>query len=95
MHIVLVKFVITAGNSKRFLERVRQQARDSLEKEPDCHVFDVAFDFDDYHRVMLYEIYTDRAAFARHLETDHFKAFDEEVLPLIEQKNVEHYAKQS
>jgi len=93
LHIVMVKFEVLAGNGRAFLERVWQQALDSLEKEPDCHVFEVGVDPEDECRIMLYEIYTDRAAFGRHLESDHFRIFDQDVQALIVDKKIEHYSR--
>lgn len=89
----MVKFEVLAGNGQTFLERVWQQALDSLENEPDCHVFEVGVDPEDECRIMLYEIYTDRAAFGRHLESDHFRAFDQDVQALIADKKIEHFTR--
>ena len=44
MYVVVVEFTIKPGFAGRFRERLRQQARDSLELEPECHVFDVCID---------------------------------------------------
>ena len=40
-------------------------------------------------RVFLYEIYDDRAAFDAHLASPHFRAFDAEVGPWVQDKQVE------
>jgi quinol monooxygenase YgiN len=44
MYVVVVEFTIRLEFVGRFRERVRQQARDSLELESECHVFDVCID---------------------------------------------------
>jgi hypothetical protein len=41
---VVVEFAIKPEFAGRFRERVQQQARDSLELESECHVFDVCID---------------------------------------------------
>ena len=39
-------------------------------------------------RILLYEIYDDRAAFDAHIKTPHFLAFDEASAPLVADKTV-------
>lgn len=86
--IVLVEFDIAAGKDSAFLDRVRQQAADSLALEDKCSRFDVATLPDSASTVLLYEIYDDDAAFAEHLASDHFKAFDAEVAGWVTDKRV-------
>ena len=89
MFVVIVEFVIHQKDAARFVERVKQQALDSLEKEPDCHVFDVCIDPERPDRVVLYEIYSDSHAFEVHLDSAHFKAFDLDVGPMVKEKSVQ------
>lgn len=91
MFVVIVEFTLHAGYVEAFRERVGQQAADSLELEPDCHVFDVCIDPDREDRVLLYEVYADRAAFDAHLASAHFEAFDAAVKPWFSDKRVAFY----
>lgn len=88
MFVVMVEFTLEAEYTERFCERVRRQAEDSLDRESDCHVFDVCIDpaRDDF--VMLYEVYSDRGAFDAHLLSSHFIDFDETVRDWIIDKRV-------
>ena len=88
MFVVIVEFDLRARHVRAFRERVRQQAADSLELEPDCHVFDVCIDPDREDSVLLYEVYSDRAAFDAHLASAHFKAFDAAVKLWFDDKRV-------
>ena len=88
IHAVVVSFKVHAGAEAAFLERVRKQASDSLELESGCLVFDVCVDPADERQITLYELYTDREAFALHLASDHFKAFDAEVGGWVAEKEV-------
>ena len=88
MYLVAVTLTIAPDKAGAFTARVADQAADSLE-EPGCQRFDVWADPNDPARVFLYEIYDDRAAFAVHLASPHFKAFDSEVSPWILGKHVE------
>jgi quinol monooxygenase YgiN len=92
MFVITVTFRVKAGYEQRFLERVLQQAADSLTGEPDCHRFDVSVDVNDPHRVFLYELYTDARAFAAHLASAHFRAFDRETAGWIDTKVVERWS---
>ncbi len=89
MYVITVLFVIREGHESAFLERMREQADNSLTHEPDCLQFDVCTDPADPKRIFLYEIYRDEAAFKHHLETDHFKAFDAAVADWTASKTVE------
>lgn len=91
MFVVVVEFSLRAGRSKAFRERVRRQAEDSLELESDCRVFDVCIDPERENFVLLYEVYTNRAAFDAHLASAHFAAFDAEVRDWIDDKRVTVY----
>ena len=88
MYVVTVDFMINAAHVASFRDAVRAQARNSLEREPGCHQFDVCTDPAEPRRVLLYEIYTDEAAFRVHLESSHFLSFDATVRDWLESKQV-------
>ena len=88
MFVVTVTFKVKGDCFDDFLMAMKKQATQSLEREPGCHVFDVAMDLDQKSTVFLYEIYTDSSAFNLHLESDHFKSFDEKVAPWTDGKQV-------
>ncbi len=88
MFVVTVTFVAKSGDAEAFRARLRRQAADSLGGEPGCHRFDVCADPAAPGRIFLYELYSDEAAFKAHLETPHFKDFDRDVAPWIEEKTV-------
>ena len=88
MYVVLVEFTLHQPHFEAFKDRVRQQARDSLEAEPDCHVFDVCTSAERANYVLLYEVYTDKAAFDTHLASAHFHDFDASVRDWVSDKKV-------
>ena len=88
MYVVTVEFSVKPGHEAEFLDRVRRQARDSLERERECHVFDVCIDPERADFVFLYEVYNDRQAFDLHLQSDHFLDFDRCVAGWIADKRV-------
>ena len=88
MYVVLVEFTARPGHEDDFRRRVRQQAADSLKNEDGCHVFDVCADPERADRIVLYEVYTDSAAFDAHVASDHFKDFDGAVRPWVADKSV-------
>ena len=91
MYVVIVEFTVLAQHFEAFVERVGRQAEDSLELEPDCHVFDVCLSPDRKDLVLLYEIYTDRAAFDAHLASNHFHDFNAATLDWVSDKQVSTY----
>ncbi len=84
---VCVSFHIKAEFVEQFREAVINQAKNSIEKEPWCHQFDVCTTPEAPNTFMLYETYDDRAAFEeKHRRTDHFAKFIQTVEHWIESK---------
>ena len=88
MHVVIVDFTVKPEAVQAFAVAMTEQARVSLETEGGCRQFDVVWSDDAPHRVFLYEIYDSPAAFAAHLDSEHFKRFDRQVAPMIVDKRV-------
>lgn len=82
---VCVTFEIVPGRMPEFRPLMEQQARDSLGNEQDCLRFDICCTAS---QVFLYELYTSRDAFARHLDTPHFKSFDASTAEMVAEKTV-------
>lgn len=93
MFVVAVTFQIKQERMPEFLLLMMENASQSLENEPDCHVFDVCVDDAGASTVFLYEVYTHRAAFDLHLESSHFKEFDAAVAAMIESKQVQTFVR--
>lgn len=73
---ITVTFKVKEDYVKAFEAAMKNQARNSLNREAGCHHFDVCFDPLDRGHVFLYELYTDEAAFDAHLKSAHFLDFD-------------------
>ena len=89
MFVVVVEFTLAPEAFDSFLRRVKQQAEDSLNQESHCHQFDVCTSDECENFVLLYEVYTDAAAFQFHLDSEHFRAFDQDVANWITDKKVQ------
>jgi quinol monooxygenase YgiN len=93
MYVVIVEFTVLPQHAGVFLERVQQQAGDSLRLEADCHVFDVCVDSARNNFVLLYEVYSDKNAFDEHLSTAHFLDFSASVNDWVSDKKVSIFEK--
>lgn len=71
-----------------FRSLVDANARASVRTEPGCRRFDVIEPLGEPDRVLLYEIYDDRAAFDAHCRAAHFLAFDAASRDLVATKQV-------
>jgi len=71
---------------------IDENARTSVREEPGCRQFDVLEPTKEKDRVVLYEIYDDRAAFELHLKSTHFASFNTASAPLVAEKLVTDYA---
>lgn len=88
MYAVCVMFQLKPDCMGDFMPLMLENARASLDAEPDCHQFDVATDPERPDAVFLYELYSDRAAFEVHLASDHFRAFNATTREMIAKKAV-------
>jgi len=84
---LIVDFRLKAGMREAFRRLIDANARASVAAEPGCRRFDVLEPEADADRLLLYEIYADRAAFEAHLRTPHFAAFDAESGDLVASKS--------
>ena len=62
---------IKAEERDRFLATINDTAARSVRDEPGCVRFDVFQDESDENHYLLYEVYTDKKAFEKHLVTPH------------------------
>lgn len=91
MFVVTVTFQIHSAHLQDFHQAITTQARNSLELEPGCLQFDVCFSDDEPDCCFLYEIYTDKAAFDDHLNSEHFIAFNRRVESWTKRKVVRYF----
>lgn len=89
--VIVVDFRIKPGQTAAFRKLIDENARASVENETGCSRFDVCADRKDPDRILLYEIYDDRAAFDLHVKTPHFAAFNAASAPLVADKTVSEY----
>ena len=86
--VIAVDFRVKPGQMAAFRKVIDENARASVRDEKGCSRFDVCADRKDPNRILLYEIYDDRAAFDAHLKTKHFALFNEASAPLVAEKIV-------
>ena len=88
-YVVIVEFNLRPNVSKADArELLVQNASASLQNEAGCLRFDVIETQNDTAVFILYEIYSDEAAFAAHLKTSHFLDFDRESRRFFGGKNI-------
>lgn len=88
MFAVIVTLKVDPARLTDFMPLMHANAQTSLAAEPDCLRFDVCTEATRPGEVFLYELYTDDAAFAAHLQTAHFIAFDTAVADMVIHKDV-------
>ena len=86
--VILVDFRLKAGSKAAFRRLIDENALASCRDEPGCRRFDVLETAGDADRILLYEIYDDRAAFDAHMRTRHFALFNEASAALVADKKV-------
>jgi len=88
--IVTVDLLID-GDREGFMRLMTQNAAASLRDEPGCYQFDICVDSADTSKLFLYEVYDDDAAFAAHLASPHYRAFDAQTAGMISRKDVRRF----
>jgi autoinducer 2-degrading protein len=86
--VIIVDFRLKPGAKADFLRLINENARASCREEPGCRRFDVLATESESDRIVLYEIYDDRAAFDAHIKTRHFASFNEASAALVADKKV-------
>ena len=86
--VILVDFRLKPGAKAGFMRLIMENARASCRDEPGCRRFDVLAVPREADRIVLYEIYDDRAAFDAHLKSRHFAEFNEASAALVAAKTV-------
>jgi autoinducer 2-degrading protein len=80
---LIVDFEVKEGTADQVLALVSENARNSVEKEPGCLQFDVMQAQDNPNRIMLFEVYTDEAAFQAHGKSAHIQEFLAKARPMF------------
>lgn len=86
--VVIVDFRLRSGAKSDFRRLIDENARASCREEPGCRRFDVLEPAGETDRIVLYEIYDDRAAFQAHVRTSHFARFNDASASLVADKKV-------
>jgi autoinducer 2-degrading protein len=86
--VIMVDFRLKPGAKAAFRRLIDENARASCRDEPGCRRFDVLESPAEADRIVLYEIYDDRAAFGAHIKTSHFALFNEASAALVADKKV-------
>ena len=90
-YVIIVDFRLKPGSLKAFRALIDENATMSCATEAGCRRFDVLEPREGTDRVILYEIYDDRAAFEAHIKTAHFHTFNNASTPLVADKVVSDY----
>jgi quinol monooxygenase YgiN len=86
---ITVEFDLVDGAFDAFHRLVSENAALSVEREPGCLRFDVLVPVEaPAARVLLYEIYSSKEAFAFHLKMDHYLSFDQATRAMVRTKTV-------
>lgn len=86
-YVIIVEFRLKQGTRAEFRRLIDANAAASVRNEDGCLQFDVLEPEGEDDRVLLYEIYADRAAFDAHVLSEHFRTFARSSDPLCLQKN--------
>lgn len=75
MYVVVVFLEAEAGRQEELSEALREHAKTCLDREPGCQRYDISVDPLEGAAYLLYQIYTDEAAYRAHRELPHYADF--------------------
>ena len=81
--VLVVELEFKPEDAERFHALIAENARLSVANESGCLQFDVVRPEEGASRVLLYEVYADRAAFDAHAKMPHVAAFFAQARPMI------------
>lgn len=87
-YVLIVDFRVKAGRRAAFRQLIDANARESARSEPGCRRFDVLEPAGEADRILLYEIYDNRAALDAHVGSEHYARFDKASASLVTSKSV-------
>jgi len=86
MLVVIARYLVTAGK-EAIVEPLLDENAVASRTEPGCLEFTVFRAIDEPRAFLLYERYTDDAAFLAHRKTPHFKRIiEDQVVPLLDER---------
>lgn len=80
---LIVDLEIKPDSVDAFLIAARNQAQNSISKEPGCLRFDIVQGLEEKNKITHYEIFEDEAAFEAHAKMDHTANFGKTIESLI------------
>ncbi len=83
MYVIVAEFTVKPDQAGGFAQIIERQAKDSLDLEEGCHQFDVCQAENDPGKFLLYEVYSDKAAFDKHRGLSHTAKFVKAVEPMV------------
>jgi quinol monooxygenase YgiN len=86
--VIIVDFRLKPGSLDAFRRLIDENAITSVRDEPGCSRFDVLELLGEADRILLYEIYDDRAAFDAHVNSPHFASFNTASAAYVREKTV-------
>lgn len=87
-YVIVVDLVVDDAQLADFMPLIADNARTSLAEEPGCLRFDICQDNTSPTKLLLYEVYSDAAAFNAHLSSLHFRRFDAATAAMLTSKQV-------
>lgn len=86
MLVVIARYLVTAGHES-IVEPLLDENAVASRTEPGCLEFTVFRAIDEPRTFLLYERYTDDAAFQAHRKSPHFKSIiEDQVVPLLDER---------
>ena len=75
MYVIMATLPAKREYREDLLRALLDDAKSSLQNEPGCLRFDIVHDEQNPNRILLYEVYKDKAAFDTHVNAPHMVKF--------------------
>ena len=88
MFVVVVFLEALVGRQQELADVLRKHAAACVEEEPGCHRYDISVDPLEGGTFLLYQTYTDEAAYLAHREMPHYASFRTLTDPWLKSRRV-------
>jgi (4S)-4-hydroxy-5-phosphonooxypentane-2,3-dione isomerase len=95
MYVVLVNLVVKTEQLSKFEKAILKNATASARDEKGCKRFDVCQSESNPAEWILYEVYTDRAAFDEHHQSPHFLEWNQVAQEVVASKKLTTFIQKS
>lgn len=90
--VIISAFLAAKQDKEREVKEVLEEVLTHSRQEEGCIQYDVHQSLENNQQFMIYEIWVNEDEINKHIDTEHYKKYREDIEPLIESRNVQKWS---